>query len=118
MPNLDASSRARVNHGHARVELLRQSLNDPGAETRLCAVLADRHSFSIIRHGQQPGSFVFSKRHRDLAHVGDDFGEAIQLWGGIKTGLKTVVWNPTGQDWPERLRPGSSCGRGEVTGPG
>ena len=36
-----------------------------------------------------------------------------ELWGGIKTGLKTIVRNPTGQDWPSASGPAARADVGK-----
>ena len=68
--NFHSRPRIYVKHGHARVELLRQGLVDPCAKTRLSPVLADGHSYSIVRHGQEPRPLVCRKRYLDLACSG------------------------------------------------
>ena len=42
---------SRVKHGHRRIELPGQGLDDPCAKTGLAALPARRHSRTIVRHG-------------------------------------------------------------------
>ena len=56
--NFHSRSRICVEHGHTRLELLGQGLDNPCAKARLSAFLGGRHTSSVVGHGQQPGSLV------------------------------------------------------------
>lgn len=55
-PNFHSRPRIGIQHGHGRVELLGQGLDEARTKARLSAFTADWHSGSIVGHGQQPGA--------------------------------------------------------------